>query len=302
MNLNSLSFAQLQRFLELARQLHFTRAAETLGIAQPLLSEQIRALEHLLGLRLFDRTSRRVSLTPAGIVFRDRVQLIVEGMRAGVHAAKAEARGEMDRLRLGYTDEYSSDFLPECIRFIRDRRPGAGLELTLAMTPRLMELLQTGLVDGVFVCPIPDEPAGPEFATVPLPSLPLSVALPADHALASRTSVAIPALKRERFIEGPTSPPTASERVVNRLFARHGIQRQIAQRADDLQLSLSLVASGMGAMIGYFAANACHRKDIVVVPLDDPHASLTRSFAWRTSPGMPVLDELLGFLGERAAA
>ena len=98
MNLYSVNFAYLIRFLALAENLHFSKAAEELGIAQPLLSEQIKALEYAIDVKLFERTSRRVELTAAGKVFRDRVKLIVQGVQDSVEAAKAAELGEQSRL------------------------------------------------------------------------------------------------------------------------------------------------------------------------------------------------------------
>lgn len=296
MNLYSLSFSQLIRFLELAKELHFTKTAEKLGIAQPLLSEQIKALEQTINVKLFNRTSRQVELTLAGEIFRDRAQLIIEGMKDSISAARAAERGEQNRLRIGYTDEYSSDFLPDCIQHIKELRPGANLELTMAMTPHLIELLRTGLIDGAFMCPIPDDPFGPEYTISLLPPLPLSVALPANHPLAARQALPVSALRGEPFIEGPPTPQSASERVVNRLFSYHGIQRHVIQRACDLELNLSLVAKGIGVMIGYFTEHSRRRKDLSIVALEESHATLTRALVWRNNQSVPLLADLLDFL------
>ena len=292
-NLTSLGFAQLLRFLELSRELHFTKAAEKLGIAQPLLSEQIKALEHLIDVKLFHRTSRKVSLTPAGEVFRDRVQLIVEGIRDGVGAARDAQSGERNCLRLGYTDEYSSDILPAALIALQKAEPTAQFELTFAMTPHLTKLLQTGLIDAAFVCPIPEEPLGSGYQAYPLRPLPLSVALPSDHRLSGKKSLSLAQLKDEPFIEGPASPLSASERVVNRLFANSGLHRDVVQRVGDLELCLSLVGGKVGHMIAYFPPHFINRTDVAIVPLSEKHANLTRALLWSVGSQVPLLDELL---------
>lgn len=296
MNIQSMTFAQLIRFLKLSEELHFTRAAEKLGVAQPLLSEQIKSLEHMVGARLFDRTSRSVKLTEAGQIFTNRARLIVEGMKSAVVAATDAQRGKGARLRIGYTDEYTTGILPECVSGMKVIRPEANLELTLNMTPQLTQLLQTGLLDGVFLCPIPDEAFGDGFGLLSLPSLPLSIAVSRTHKLAENRKIAVAELKDEAFIEGPPSPQSASERIVNRLFSYHGIQRRIVQRASDQELSLSLVAQGMGVMVGSFPEHAKHREDIVIISMEDPHANLTRAFVWRKGQDLSLIPDLLDLL------
>jgi len=81
--------------------------AEQLNIAQPLLSEQIKNLESAVKVRLFVRISRKVELIAAGMVYRDRAQLIVEGMYDTVEATRTAVRWYDLRLRIGQTDEYS---------------------------------------------------------------------------------------------------------------------------------------------------------------------------------------------------
>ncbi|PQA86545.1 LysR family transcriptional regulator [Hyphococcus luteus] len=293
MNLHSLNFAYLMRFLALAEHLHFSKAAEELGIAQPLLSEQIKALEYAIDVKLFDRTSRRVELTTAGKMFRDRVQLVVQGMQDSVEAAKATELGEQNRLRLGYTDEFAIDYLPYWVRRIKESQPTADLDLMPGMTPQLTELLKNGLADAILVCPIPEEPLGKEYQILPLEPLPLSVALPASHPLKKRKKVKISTLADEHFIEGPLSPQAASERVINRLFSQHGVERDIVQRVHDSELGVNLVAEGVGITIGHFSSRAKNRDDVTIVELDEPEAKLTRAILWRKSARPPMLDTAL---------
>lgn len=290
MNLYSVNFAYLIRFLALAENLHFSKAAEELGIAQPLLSEQIKALEYAIDVKLFERTSRRVELTAAGKVFRDRVKLIVQGVQDSVEAAKAAELGEQSRLRVGYTDEFAVDYLPKWVRRIKETLPTAELELTPGMTPQLTDLLKNGLADVILACPIPEEPLGKDYDILPLATLPLAIALPAGHALAKRKKVKISALATERFLEGPHSPQSASERVINRLFAQYGVERDIAQRVHDFELSVNLVAEGIGVMIGYFSERTRSRGDIVIIDLDEPQAKLTRAALWRKTSRPPLLN------------
>ena len=298
MNLYSVNFAYLIRFLALAENLHFSKAAEELGIAQPLLSEQIKALEYAIDVKLFERTSRRVELTAAGKVFRDRVTLLVQSVQDSVEAAKAAELGEQSKLRVGYTDEFAVDYLPKWVRRIREAMPSAELELTPGMTPQLTDLLKNGVADVILACPIPEEPLGKDYDLLALSPLPLAVALPAGHPLAKRKRVKISALASEKFLEGPQSPQSASERVINRLFAQYGVEREITQRVHDFELSVSLVAERIGIMIGYFSERTKNRSDIAIVALDEPQANLPRAVLWRKASRSLLLDLAIDIFGE----
>ena len=93
---------QLRRFVAVAEELHFTRAAARLGVPQPALSLQIRQLEHELGIALFHRTKRRVALTEAGQVFLTETRRALAQLDWAARAARRAGQGEVGRLGLGF--------------------------------------------------------------------------------------------------------------------------------------------------------------------------------------------------------
>ena len=96
------SLRELECFLAVAGEMSFTRAAERLNLAQPPLSRHIRTLEEKLGVVLFERNQRRVALTPAGHAFRAEARDILPRLRRAGEAAKRAARGETDRVEVGF--------------------------------------------------------------------------------------------------------------------------------------------------------------------------------------------------------
>jgi DNA-binding transcriptional LysR family regulator len=301
MNIQSLNFTQLARFLALAEELHFTRTAEKLNIAQPLLSEQIKGLENAIGAKLFVRTSRRVELTAAGMVFRDRAQLIVQGMRDAIDATHMAVRGKGLRLRIGHTDEYSGDLLPDCMRALKQADASHELVVTMAMAQDLVEMLKMSVVDVALVCPIPETLPGDDFHVLTLPGRPLSVALPRHHALAKRKRISPLDLADEAFIEGPLDPQAASESVVNRLFSDLGVKRTIVQRISDVELGLNLVAGGLGVFIGSFSRHVSARDDVAFVRLQADGAELTRAAIWSKQAPSPLTADFIERVNDLAS-
>src|ERR1700678_1478465 len=113
----------LRYFLAVAETLHFSRAAEVLGIAQPPLSQQIKRLEQLLGHRLFDRTTRGVKLTLAGHLLAERARSTIEKVQDDLAQVRRLGRGEEGTLTVGFAGSVMFTELPAAIESYRRRCP-----------------------------------------------------------------------------------------------------------------------------------------------------------------------------------
>lgn len=137
----------LRSFVVVAEELHFTRAAERLGIAQPPLSQQIRRIEDKVGYALFLRGTRRVELTRAGRSLLVTARRLFDQASFGIEAARRAGRGEIGRLRIGFPTSIALTILPTIIRSYRSNYPDVDLELReLATTPQY-EALEAGSID-----------------------------------------------------------------------------------------------------------------------------------------------------------
>src|SRR3954471_15007611 len=120
----------LRYFVAVAEALHFGRAAERLGISQPPLSQQIQALEAELGVRLFDRSGRKVALTPAGSVFLDEARQTLAQAARAVAAARRAADGVIGEIRIGFTASAPfTALVPRIIHAYRQSFPDVHLRL-----------------------------------------------------------------------------------------------------------------------------------------------------------------------------
>src|SRR6266481_5365518 len=240
----------LRYFVAVAEEGHVTRAAERLGIQQPPLSQQIRALEAELQVQLFRRKPRGVELTQAGQALFAEAQAILRQVAHAVTAVHRTARGEAGRIGLGFTSSASfHPFVPQSIRDYRETHPGVALSLEESGTGELVASLLEERLDAAFV----RSPIGPAegIAVHSVLDEAMLAALPAGHALAGPAArpLALAALAAETFIlyRRPLGPGLYDAIIA--ACQRAGYSPQIGQEAPRMLSTLSLVAAGLGVTL-----------------------------------------------------
>jgi DNA-binding transcriptional LysR family regulator len=236
----------LRYFVVLAEELHFSRAARRLNVSQPPLSQQIRQLEEIVGSALFLRTSRRVQLTAAGVVFLDGARRSLAEVERTVAAVQRAAHGERDVLRVGFTDSAALGGLVEIVRAYRAAYPDVHLDLISGTSQGQIDALERDAVD---VALVRGPAASATARTITVRREPFVVALPADHPLTRRQTVAVRALRGEPFILFPRHLAPAFHDVVIALCQRAGFSPDVRHESAEYQTILSLVAAGLGLTI-----------------------------------------------------
>src|SRR5262245_33446662 len=200
----------LRYFVAVAEEGHVTRAAERLGIQQPPLSLQIRALEQELEIQLFRRKPRGVELTDAGAAFLERARSILDQVDRAAATTRRTARGEQGRIVVGFTSSAPfHPFVPRVIRAFREMYPLVSLVLEESGSSELVSGLNNEQVDAAFIrSPVADVV---DLTVCPLLEEEMLVALPSGHALARTLNPAplgLPALANETFIlyKRPSGP------------------------------------------------------------------------------------------------
>jgi DNA-binding transcriptional LysR family regulator len=265
-------------FIAVAEDLHFRRAAERLHLTQPALSQRIHALEQEIGILLLERDRRHVALTPAGRAFLEPARSAV----ANAVLAKAQAlravRGEIGRLRLGFTVIASYGVLPEAVRTFRTRFPDVAVELTEMNSPLLEAALAAGEIDlGVLHPPL----GTPGLATRVLPDQPLVLALPAAHPLAAKGVIHVTDLDEEPFLIAPRAiGPIIYDRIIA-LFQAEGVSPRIVQEVSPMTTLTGLAAAGAG--MGFVTAGIAEvvRPGVVFRPVKPDPPRLPMAAAWR---------------------
>jgi DNA-binding transcriptional LysR family regulator len=291
----------LRYFVAVAEELSFTRAAERLHIGQPPLSQQIQALEHEIGARLFERNKRRVLLTEAGRLFlADARRMLALGEQAKETARRAHL-GETGELRVGFT--FSTPFTPLFARVVRRyRQQYPGVRLTFHEIPTQPQLakIEARELDVGFVRPGP-MPLPRTVALTMLRQDPLRLVLPADAPLARQKKIAVKDLADQAFVVFPEKTGTGIYHQIFDLCRAAGFVPQIAMEAGEPSTIIGLVAAGCGISVLPSSFEGIHMDGIVYRPLADPEATTAMLLARHAEGGGPLVDAFVA-LAEAAAA
>jgi DNA-binding transcriptional LysR family regulator len=237
---------QLEHFVAVAQERHFTRAAARLHIVQSGLSASIRALEEEMGAALFLRTTRRVNLTPAGTAFLTEAQRVLDAATAARNVV-AEVQGlKRGRLLVGAIQGLSPFIdLPRLLGAFRRQYPQVEIQLRFDDTAALIEGVLDGRLDIAFTQFVETPP--PELAARMLACDPLVLACPGNHRLAGQRDLSLGAIAEEAFIDLPSGQGT--RQLVNQSFAAANLARRSEFEVNDLAMQLDMVAHGLGVAL-----------------------------------------------------
>ena len=285
----------LRYFATVAEELHFGRAAARLGIAQPPLSQQIQRLEQLLGVRLLERTSRRVQLTPAGEVFLAESRRVLDAVEGAVEAAQRVGRGESGTLRVAFAATVMFLALPGIIRSFRDRFPRVHLDLREMPTGPQLAGLRSGEIDIGFVRePRPD----PDLEIVTVMREPLRIAVNRSHPLAAKATLAVRDLQHEPFVLFPAELAPGLHAQVMGLCRAAGFEPNVVEESRELYTSVSLVEAGLGVSILPASVEKLGWTGVRYRAIPSARAETTIAAAWRREKARPLIDAFMRVVRE----
>jgi DNA-binding transcriptional LysR family regulator len=257
---------ELRIFLVLADELHFGRTAECLGISQPRVSEAVRALESRLSVKVFDRTSRRVRLTPAGEELKRSLAPALACLDQALAQTSQLSHAVRGLLRVGFVLTTEGPALSRLVAAFQARYPACEVRLQEVETFDAYRALRRGDIDVLCNWLAVDEPdltAGIAFAHYPR-----SLAVAARHRLASQTTVSVEDLANEDVaLIPPTIPSAVYDLIVPpRTPSGHPIRRtQPVQTINEILslVALSRIVHPTSSMVPIF-----NRDDIVLIPIE----------------------------------
>jgi DNA-binding transcriptional LysR family regulator len=236
----------LRYFLAVCDTLHFGKAAEKLGMAQPPLSHQIRNLERNLGYSLFDRTTRGVRLTRVGQFFSQRARITLARVADDVEMARRLGNGQEGILTVGFSGSTMFTALPKAIEHYRRMQPNVDLRLRELVTSAQIPCLLDGTLDLGF---LRDGEAREGLTIQPILREPFVAVLPAGHKLEKRAAISPAELKDEPFVLfSRAMGALAYDRTVACCEAE-GFRPNFVQDAPQWPTVLRLVAAGLGVSL-----------------------------------------------------
>jgi len=280
-----MTLTELRYIVAVARERHFGRAAEACFVSQPTLSVAIKKLEEELDVKLFERGSNEVSVTPLGEEIVRQAQTVIE-QAAGIKEIARRGKDPVSGpLRLGVIYTVGPYLLPDLVRQAIDRMPRMPLMLQENFTVKLLDMLRTGELDAAILAePFPD--AG--LAIAPLYDEPFMVAVPRKHPLARRKRIPADELKKETMLLLGTGHCFRDHVLeVCPEYAHfssnsEGIRKSF--EGSSLETIRYMVASGMGlTVVPQLSVPAEPDKHVAYVPFSDPVPTRRVVLVWRRS-------------------
>jgi len=280
----------LRYFGVLADELHFGRAARRLSISQPPLSVAIRQLEEAVGARLFERNSKEVRLTPAGIALQRSAHQLLRQAEAAALEARDIGEGSSGRLRIGFVGAMLYRGLPQALVRFRAQYPAVRIALSeLNSREQITEMLR----DGIDVGFVHTSRMPAELHQALLMSEPFMACLPAEHPLARRRSIATASLRDQPFVLfSRDASPDYHERILG-ICAAAGFVPDDRHEVRHWLSVVSLVSQNLGVALVPRALRNSALSGAVFRPLQEEVASSETFCVWRHGPVNAALHNFL---------
>lgn len=293
---NQLELRHFRYFLAVAEDLHFRRAAEQLYLSQPALSRQIKQLEEILELKLFDRHNRKVSLTPAGAYLAGELKDWLGQMDQLLLHTQMVARGVKGRLHLGYIGSAVQNIIPEFLLKVRKDYADLQFRLREMDNQQQVEALLKGEIDLGFVrldrLPRPLE-VRPVYEDT------FSLVLPNNHPLAAEDFHSLSQVKDEPFILFEKEYSFSYFEKIMQLFDEAGFSPIVAHYTVQANTIYRLVANGLGMSIVPSVLQHGYDMDIKFIELNQTSIRTTLQVAWHRDNNNPVMQHVLDYLPDQ---
>lgn len=290
---------QLRFFLAVAEELHYTRAAERVNIAQPALSQQILNLEHSLGTPLFSRNKRSVSLTQAGEDLVPHARRVLNAAGEAALSVGAVRDGQAGRLSIGAVYSALYAILPAVLSEFRLAHPRIEISVQEMTVSQQLEAIRQGRIDLGF---LRGSAAVEGLRSEVLFSERLVAVMPAGDPLAQQDTVSVADIAARPFIAIAYENNASYSELVARLFSAVGAQPDICSRASDMHTILCLVMAGFGVSIVPASVMAVGVNGVAYRPIAGIVPTIDASIAWHKDISYPFLPAFIAAARHSASA
>jgi DNA-binding transcriptional LysR family regulator len=291
---------QLRYFVVLAEELHFGRAAAKLHIAQPALSQQIKAVEAELGLRLLERTSRGVALTDAGARFLTESRSVLARFDEAAETMQKVKDGAVASLRVGVSPGPLRTLLPAVLVELRRQRPGVDVETRYIPTDEQLTALLDSRLEVALLPDLGQLQVAPPLAAMVVGGEPLGIAVPAAHRLAEKDRLDAADLAPLPLVfMARAGAPRIYDTVLAALRAA-GVQPRSVLEASTPQSSLAIVAAGLAVSVKAQSEVDAAQEAVAWKTLANFDLEVAIVAAWDTRHVTPALRLLLDLLADKS--
>ena len=288
-----LSYRHLQFFLAVAEELHFRKAAERLFISQPGLSKQIKELENQLGVKLFDRHTRKVVLTPPGAYLKGEMTHYFRKLDQIIEHTKLIDQGKQGNLKLGYVGSAMQKIIPDLLLSFRKMHPKILFNLREMDNQKQIEGLLVQELDLTFVR-LENIPRGLEFRAVLRE--PFCLVLPQDHPLDQSNFKSLAQLKDEPFILFDQKYSPSYYQTVLQLFKDSGFSPIVSHNTIHSNTIYKLVTHHLGISIVPKSLQMNSAKGVKFIELDQLPQRTVLSAVWNSNNRNPALVNIIELL------
>ena len=272
-------------FLALATELHFSRAAERLHVAQPHLSAHLRQLEERLDVRLLERTSRSVRLTAAGKQFAERARFVLNQIDETVTVTRRSAEGRQGKVSVAFISSAGFGILPWVLREFRTLHP----DVDVALTESTTELQVQGLIEGRLNFGFVRPPVHSRRINITaLAREGLVAVLPPTHPLAGRSPLLLEDLAEQEFVGFAPVAGVQFQEAILSYCRRAGFEPRLATEARDTNSVIVLVAAGFGIAILPEWVKETFRSNVIFKTLHEVPPLVDLALAWLPDDSSPA--------------
>ncbi len=291
---------QLKYFVAAAESRSFTKAAEQFYISQTAVTQQMQLLEDTLGCTLFDRSTRPISLTPAGNIFLSEAKKILDSMSRAAERVHDASTGLTGTLRVGFVRGYERSDLSVLMRGFHLQNQNALISFYRCSTDVLAAGLKQQEYDVIFTWDSTNLKAQEGIEYLEVESAQLVVALYAGHPLAGRRRLSRAELRGETilYMSPDASNDSYGDAFFMQLYKEAGYKPNILFRSCDAECILMMVAAeeGISILPDYFTDKLYDADNLVFVPLVGDGEREDIIAAWQSASSNPVLTQFLSVL------
>lgn len=283
----------LRYFITVAEELNFSRAALKLFTAQPSLSQQIKDLEEDVGVRLLNRTKRKVELTEEGAVFLEQARLTIAQSEKAIAMARQVFKAKQQLLRIGFVPVAEMKIFPYVLPNLRVQSPELKIELQSLNNSNQLRGIKKGELDITFTR---ENLSSDEIESIFVLREPLIFVLPKDHPLANYERIPVKALDGIDFVIPSESESKTLHDIILNFAQLHNVQFNIVHKADNILFNINSIGMGLGCTIlpGYVIPLTM--ENTVIRPLEVELPSLDLFVSYRKNTAAVTVQKFMELL------